>query len=86
MEGGNKMKMTEPQARLYKKLPEMFTIFEDFDKENCPPTIIRNEKGIDIYQFGKGDHRAFCSLVRNGHIENGGSMGKWETLYSKKNN
>ncbi len=61
--------LTAPQSWLLARLPECFSLFEDPAK-NCPPTEVRKDStsGETVYTFGRGDAKAFDSLVHKGYV------------------
>ena len=60
--------LTPAQIKLLARLPDYFTREEDFRSSNTPPTIVRSESGAELFRFGRGDARAFGSLVEKGAI------------------
>lgn len=68
--GTEMTKLTVPQIKLLARLPEFFTIEEDFRTSNTPATVVRNEAGSELFRFGRGDACAFKSLVRSGALVN----------------
>jgi hypothetical protein len=60
--------MTKPQAELFASLPDFFFIFEDFSRFDCPPTIVKDLDGREVFTFGRGQSRAFKSLLQKGFI------------------
>jgi hypothetical protein len=60
------IKLSPPQIKLLARLPEFFSTEEDFRHTNTPRTVVRNEKGAELFRFGVGDARTFDSLRTKG--------------------
>ncbi|HTS01375.1 MAG TPA: hypothetical protein VMN04_02550 [Thermoanaerobaculia bacterium] len=45
-----------------------FVLMEDFRASNTPGTVIENLAGVRAFSFGRGDARAFRSLLRSGRV------------------
>jgi hypothetical protein len=75
--------MTNAQQALLAKLPEMFFIFEDFSISDCPPTVVRDLGGNEIFSFGRGDGRTFSSLCEKQQISRIGEKESFGIPYGK---
>ena len=61
-------RLTEPQKALLKLLPKTFMLRVDYRKGNCPPTVVTDLSGRELFRFGRGHLRAFDSLWHLGAV------------------
>ena len=61
-------KLSAPQLSMLNRIPAAVILTETYVCD-CPPTLVCDENGNRLFQFGAGNSSSFQALVRAGHLE-----------------
>ena len=61
-------KPSPAQLKLLAQLPEFFILTEDFAAAVCPPTVITDMDGREVYRFTTGNAASFKALRQRGNV------------------